>query len=132
VVGRLAMRDGCGVAFRQAGSPPSETARMAILRKRSLACSTSLSGIRGGGNFVRMGKMTLIRPADMADEGTMNVWGPRILTFSLTIGSKVRCLRNRETVCTLLDLIANHSARSPFFVASSAAGGGILCGWRRL
>ena len=43
-----------------------------------------------------------------ADGGGVSGVGPRILTFSLTIRSKIMCLRNCETVRALLDVITNH------------------------
>ena len=68
-VGRLAER----VALRQAGSPPSETARMAILRKPSLACaSVALNDPGEPGISGRMAKNDLDPPRRCGRCGTMN------------------------------------------------------------
>jgi hypothetical protein len=90
------------VACRQAGSPPSKTGRTAILRKWSLAWSASLAIMRPSGNFGADGKMILIRPADMADAGTMNAHQRnavkliRPIPTGRPVGSAVRSDHSRD------------------------------------
>jgi hypothetical protein len=77
--GGTGRRDGLAVrmAFRQAGSPPSKTARMIIHRKRSLACSTSFSAIRGSREF-RSGLKNDLDPPRRYGRGGNDEWTSKI------------------------------------------------------